>query len=267
MSATADGPAGREREVLIVLDAGNTQTVVGAYRGDELVGHFRVSTTPERTEDEYAAVLLDLFERRGIDCSAAAGVVIASVVPPLNPVLERLARKYFRVRPLFVEPGTATGLVLRYDNPQAVGADRIANALAARELYGAPAVVVDFGTATTFDVLGPAGDYRGGIICPGLGISADALFQRASRLYRVDVRPPAELVGTNTVAAMQSGLYYGYVGLVDGILARLRDEMGEHRVVATGGQAPLIAGGSRYIDEVDENLTLAGLKLIHELNR
>ena len=257
-----------KRDVLIVVDAGNTQTVVGAYRGDELAVHLRVSTTPERTEDEYAVVLLDLLERRGIRASSAVGVMIASVVPPLHDVFDRLARKHFGCAPLFLEPDTKTGLELRYDDPKAVGADRIANALAAREVYGAPAVVVDFGTATTFDVLGAEGEYRGGIIAPGLGISADALFHRASRLQRVEIRRPDELVGRSTVGAVQSGLYFGYVGLVDGILARLRDEVsGLTRVIATGGQAELIADGSRFITEVDPHLTLAGLKLIYELNR
>ena len=258
----------QDDDVLIVLDAGNTNTVVGTYRGDELVETFRISTANDRTEDEYGAVLNELFERRGIDLAHAVGVVISSVVPPLNPVFERLSRKYFGRQPIFVEPGIETGLAIRYHSPEAVGADRIANAVAARQLYGTPAVVVDFGTATTFDVLGSAGDYLGGIIAPGLGISAEALFQRASRLYRVDVRRPRELIGRDTIGAMQSGLYYGYIGLVDGILERLHEEIEDLRsVVATGGQAPLIAEGSRHIREVNDDLTLVGLKLIYELNR
>ena len=254
--------------VLVLVDVGNTNTVFGIYRGDELVESFRLSTDTERTADEYGALLLPLFTMRGIDPAGAEAVVISSVVPPLHLTLERLAQRYFGKKPLFIEPGVRTGMPIRYDNPTEVGADRIVNAVAARERYGSPVIVVDFGTATTFDVVNAAGEYMGGIITPGIGISAEALFAHASRLYRVDVRKPTELVGRNTAAAMQAGIYYGYIGLVDGILERLLAEIPNVKgIVATGGQAPLIASGSKYIREVDPDLTLTGLKLIYERNR
>ena len=198
--------------------AGQMGTIFGVYRGDELIESFRLSTDTERTADEHGALLLPLFTMRGVDPASAEAVVISSVVPPLHLTLERLAQRYFGKRPLFIEPGVRTGMPIRYDNPTEVGADRIVNAVAARERYGAPVIVVDFGTATTFDVVNAAGEYAGGIIAPGITISAEALFAHASRLYRVDVRKPAELVGSNTAAAMQAGIYYGYIGLVDGIL-------------------------------------------------
>src|SRR5690349_5616850 len=233
-----------------------------------MVESFRLSTDTERTADEYGSLLLPLFSRRGIDPMAADAVVISSVVPPLHFTLDHLALRYFGQKPLFIEPGVRTGMPIRYDNPAEVGADRIVNAVAARERFGAPVVVVDFGTATTFDVVNAAGEYTGGIICPGILISAEALFAQASRLYRVDVRKPPELVGKNTANAMQARSYYGYIGLVDGILERLTAELpGLKTVVATGGQAALIAAGSKHIQEVDPLLTLAGLKLIYEKNR
>jgi type III pantothenate kinase len=254
--------------LLLAVDAGNTNTVFGVWRGDELARSFRLSTDPERTSDEYGAMLLTLFARAGLDPDQVRGVIVSSVVPPLHPTLERLAKSYFGREPLFVEPGIRTGMPIRYDNPAEVGADRIVNALAARELYGAPVVVVDFGTATTFDVVNRKGEYAGGIIAPGILISAEALFAHASRLYRVDVQRPELLVGRNTASAMQAGIYYGYIGLVDGILERLRTEIPDLvDVVATGGQAELIASGSRHIGKVEPLLTLIGLRRIHELNR
>jgi type III pantothenate kinase len=254
--------------LLLLIDVGNTNTVVGVHRGDELVDSFRLSTDSDRTADEYGALILPLLARVGVEPKDADAVVIASVVPPLNPTLDHLARRYFGRAPLFIEPGVRTGMPIRYDNPSEVGADRIVNAVAARELYGAPVVVVDFGTATTFDVVNAAGEYAGGIIAPGILISAEALFAQASRLYRVDVRTPSLLVGRNTAAAMQSGIYYGSIGLVDGILARLIAEIpGIKNVVATGGQAELIAAGSAYIREVNPLLTLLGLKMIYDRNR
>ncbi len=258
-----------DTELLVALDVGNTQTVVGCYRGDDLIGHFRLSTDRERTPDEYGALLLPLLARIGVgDPESVDGLVISSVVPPLRPTFERLGWEYFRRRPLFVEPGIRTGLPIRYENPSEVGADRIVNAVAARSLYGSPVVVVDFGTATTFDVVNDAGEYVGGLIAPGIAISAEALFAQASRLYRVDLRKPDEVVGRNTGAAMQSGIYWGYIGLVDGLLERLREERGElGRVIATGGHAEMIAEGSRLLDEVDPLLTFVGLKIIHDLNR
>ena len=255
-------------EILIVVDVGNTNTVCGVFQGDDFIADFRLSTDVDRTADEYAALLLPLLAKAEIDPATAKGVVICSVVPPLTPCFQQLSERYFHQQAFFVEPGVRTGLAIRYDNPTEVGADRIVNALAARELYGAPVVVVDFGTATTFDIVNSTGDYAGGVIAPGLVISAEALFSHASRLYQVDVKRPEKLIGSNTGAAMQSGLFFGYVGLVDGILERLMEEIPDvQRVVATGGQADLIAGGSIYIQEVNQSLTLLGLKLIHELNR
>src|SRR6476660_4422396 len=253
---------------LVLVDVGNTNTVFGVYQGEELVDSFRLSTDHERTADEYGALLLPLFTLAGLDRQQSEAVVISSVVPPLHLTLDQMGRKYFGKKPLFIEPGVRTGMPIRYDNPGEVGADRIVNSVAARERYGAPVVVVDFGTATTFDVVNAAGEYAGGIIAPGITISAEALFAHASRLYRVDVRKPPELVGRNTATAMQAGIYYGYIGLVDGILERLLAEIpGVRTVVATGGQADLIASGSKYIREVDPLLTLVGLKLIYEKNR
>ncbi|MCM2270863.1 MAG: type III pantothenate kinase [Thermoanaerobaculia bacterium] len=254
--------------MLLAVDAGNTNTVFGLWRGEELVDSYRLKTDTERTSDEYGALLLALLGRRGIAASSISGVVVSSVVPPLQPTLLRLASDYFGRKPLFVEPGVRTGMPIRYDNPAEVGADRIVNALAARELYGAPVVVVDFGTATTFDVVSAKGEYVGGIIAPGILIAAEALFAHASRLYRVDVQPPERLVGSNTATAMQAGIYFGYVGLVDGILERLLAETpGLEQVVATGGQAELVARGSKFIRRVEPLLTLIGLRRIHELNR
>lgn len=255
-------------EALVVFDVGNTNTVCGLWVGDDLVEDLRLASSVERTADEYGALLLPLFRRAGVDPASTRGVVIASVVPPLHQTFTQLSRKYFHREPLQVEPGVKTGLPIRYDNPVEVGADRIVNAVAAREMYGSPVVVVDFGTATTFDVVNEAGEYVGGIIAPGIGISAEALFSQASRLYRVDLRKPDELIGRNTAGAMQSGIYYGYLSLVDGILERLIEELGELRtIVATGGQADLVSGASRFIQQIEPRLTLYGLKLIHERNR
>lgn len=258
----------RERDNLLVLvDAGNTNTVYGVYRDGAFAEVFRLSTDPERTADELGSLLLPLFQDRGLDPRRAEAVVISSVVPPLNPSLERLARQTFGCAPLFIEPGVRTGMPIRYDNPAEVGADRIVNAVAAREGYGAPVIVVDFGTATTFDVVNAKGEYAGGIIAPGILISAEALFAHASRLYRVDIKRPPALIARSTAGAMQAGIYFGYVGLVDGILERLLAELPDTRtIVATGGQAEMIASGSRYLKIVDPMLTLTGLKLIYERN-
>jgi type III pantothenate kinase len=257
-----------KEELLIVVDVGNTNAVFGVYRGATLTESFRIATERERTADEYAALLLPLLTRAGVEPREADAVVISSVVPPSKPALELLSRRYFGRQPLFIEPGVKTGLPIRYDNPLEVGADRIVNAVAARELYGAPVAVVDFGTATTFDVVNGAGEYVGGIIAPGIGISSEALFRHAARLSRVDVRRPERLIGRTTAAAMQSGIYFGYIGLVDGILERLHAELpGLQSVVATGGHAELIAQGSRYITDVQADLTLMGLKLLHDRNQ
>ena len=253
---------------LLLVDVGNTNTVFGIHRKGELVESLRLSTDAERTADEWGALLLPLMADLGVEPKRTEAVVVSSVVPTIHPILVRLSERYFGCSPLFVEPGIKTGLPIRYDNPAEVGADRIVNALAARELYGAPVVVVDFGTATTFDVVNPRGEYTGGIIAPGISISAEALFSHASRLYRVDLRRPDQLIAKNTVGAMQAGIYYGYLGLVDGILERLLDEIeGLEKVVATGGHAELLAQESEYITDVDSGLTLVGLQMVYERNR
>jgi type III pantothenate kinase len=254
--------------VVILVDVGNTNAVFGIFDGDTLKAHFRLSTDPERTADEYAALILPLLERDGLEAGTCEAVMISSVVPTLTPTLRRLSETLFGHSPVFVGPNIKTGLPIRYKNPAEVGADRVVNAVAAKELYGSPVVVVDFGTATTFDLVNKSGEYVGGIITPGLEISAEALFSHASRLYRVDIDKPDELVADNTAGAMQSGLYFGYLGLVDGILERLlREVKGIKTVVATGGQSDLLAEGSRFIERVNPDLTLLGLKIIYDLNR
>ncbi len=269
--------------MLFVVDVGNTNTVLGvfaaaedgnaaagrngAHHYEKLLANWRVTTRQSSTVDEYGVLFRNLFSMAGLEASRIHGIVISSVVPPLDPVLRQVCERYFNSKPLFVEPGIKTGMPVQYDNPAEVGADRIVNGVAAFEKYGGPCVVVDFGTATTFDCVSAQGEYLGGVICPGIGISADALFQRTARLPRVEIRKPSRVIGTNTVGSLQSGLYYGYLGLVDGILELLLKELGEQtRVIATGGLGAMIGPGSKYIKTVDDLLTLEGLRILWERN-
>src|SRR3954463_9185762 len=233
--------------MLLVLDVGNTNTVLGLYDKAELRAHWRVATTKTQTVDEYGVIFRNLFSMDGINAKQVRGIIISSVVPPVDSTLREVCEKYFKVKPLFVEPGIKTGMPVKYENPAEVGADRIVNGVAAFEKHGGPCIVVDFGTATTFDAISKKGEYLGGVIAPGVGISAEALFERTARLPRVDIRKPERVIGTNTVGSLQSGLYYGYLGLVDGILELLLAEMGkETKIVATGGLASMIGKGSKY---------------------
>ena len=254
--------------MLLAIDVGNTNTVLGVFEGAALRQHWRVETSHVRTSDEWGILTRQLFAAASLDPARVDAVAISSVVPPLAQALEQMAQRYFGRKPLFVGPGVKTGMPILYDNPREVGADRVVNAVAAWQRWKCGLVVVDFGTATTFDAISPKGEYLGGAICPGIAISMEALFRHAARLPRVEFARPPQVVGRNTVHSMQSGLVYGYVGLVDGLCARMQEELGfPTKVVATGGLAPLLAGVSRTISEVDEHLTLEGLRLVHELNR
>src|SRR5262245_47503008 len=254
--------------MLLTIDVGNTNTVLGVFRGEELIANWRLTTAREQTVDEYGVLTRNLFTLAGLDRDAITGVIISSVVPPVNWTLAEMSRVYFGKKALFVEMGVKTGMAVLVDNPAEVGADRIVNGVAAFHKYGGPCIVVDFGTAITFDAISAKGEYLGGVIAPGLGVSSEALVARAAKTPRVEIKDPGKVIGTNTVTHMQAGLYYGAIDMVDGMLARMKKELGENaKVVATGGQARLVAKGSKHIEHTDDFLTLTGLRLIWEKNQ
>ena len=250
--------------MLLTVDIGNTNIVLGVFEGDKLVESWRVATRKGQTADEYGVLCRNLLGLRLIKAENIHDLAICSVVPPLNDAFQEMSRRYFHHEAYFIDPAEQDLMEILYHPPSDVGADRIVNAVAVRERLGCPAIVVDFGTATTFDAISPQGQYLGGIIAPGIGISSEALFARASRLPRIEIKRPAEVIGTSTVSSIQSGIYFGYVGLVDGILRRMKAELGNPRVVATGGLAPLIESESTEIESVERDLTVHGLKIFYD---
>ena len=254
--------------MLLAIDIGNTNIALGIFEGETLRATWNVATDIDKTADEYAVLLLNLLPMEGLNLSDIDHVSIACVVPPLLTIFEELSQRYFNISPLIVGPGVKTGVRICTDNPREVGADRVANAAAAHHLYSGPMILIDFGTATTLDVLSKEGDYLGGAIAPGILIAAEALFERASKLPRVELVPPEHAIGKNTVTTMQSGIIFGYVGLIESLVNRMNHELGQDAyVVATGGLAAIIARQTKVVNTVNMHLTLIGLRLIHELNR
>ena len=253
--------------MLLVIDVGNTNIVLGIFKDQELVDHWRVSTDRLRTTDEYGVLIRHLFYLNGVNSEEIDAIIISSVAPPVMPTLERMCQRYFGLTPLVIGPGVKTGMDIKYDNPREVGADRIVNAVAAYEKFGGPVIIIDFGTATTFCAVDKKGTYLGGAICPGIGISTDALVQRTAKLPRIEVVQAEKVICRNTVESMQAGVFYGFVGQVDGIVTRMRRELGcKAKVVATGGLAVIVAPATDAIDVVEPMLTLEGLKIIYDRN-
>ena len=254
--------------MLLVIDVGNTNIVLGVYKDTELLDHWRISTDRQRTTDEYGVLIRELFYLNDLRADDINAIIISSVVPPVVPTLERMCQRYFGLSPLLIGPGVKTGMDIRYDNPREVGADRIVNAVAAYEKYGGPVIIVDFGTATTFCAVDAKGVYLGGSICPGIGISTEALVQRTAKLPRIELKRTDSVICRNTIESMQAGVFYGFVGQVEGIVSRMRRELAmSARVVATGGLAVVIAPATKAIDVVEPMLTLEGLRIIYERNR
>ncbi len=255
--------------MIVVMDVGNTNIVFGVYEGKKLLNHWRMTTDKDKTSDEFGMFLMNIFNHEKIDVGNIEAVVIASVVPPIMYSLEHAIKKYFKLDPIVVGPGIKTGINIKYENPREVGADRIVNAVAALEIYKGPLIIVDFGTATTFCAVTSNAEYLGGVICPGIKISAEALFQKAAKLPRIDLAKPDTVIGRNTVSSMQSGIVYGYVGKVDYIVKRMKKEMKEDniKVIATGGLARMIASESETIDEISSLLALDGLRIIYDWNK
>ena len=254
--------------MLLAVDIGNTNITIGVFDGSKMKATWRVATGVHRMPDEYASLILHLFEHEGIASSKITDTILCSVVPPLTGVFEEMCRHYLKVSPILVEAGVKTGVRISMDNPREVGADRIVNAVAAHQLYGGAVIVIDLGTATTFDAVSEEGDYLGGAIAPGIAIATEALFSRTAVLPRVELTHPKRAIGRNTVAAMQSGIVFGYAGLIEGIVTRIKQELGgKAKVVATGGYAELLARETPAIEEVNPDLTLIGLRLIYEMNK
>ncbi|WP_419882631.1 type III pantothenate kinase [Peribacillus sp. B-H-3] len=254
--------------MIFVLDVGNTNTVLGVYDDETLKHHWRIETNRHKTEDEYGMIIKSLLEHEELSFEEFDGIIISSVVPPIMFALERMCKKYFRIKPIIVGPGMKTGLDIKYENPREVGADRIVNAVAGIQEYGSPLIIVDFGTATTYCYINEEKQYMGGAIAPGIGISTEALYSKAAKLPRIEIARPDDIIGKNTVSSMQAGILFGYVGQVEGIVARIKEQSQiSPTVIATGGLAGLIASESDVIDIVDPFLTLKGLQLIYKRNR
>lgn len=261
-------PVKRGTKFLLAIDIGNTNIVMGVFEGEKIIASWRIATSVHRTADEYAATLFNLLPMNGIRPERIRSAILCSVVPPLEPTFERMCQNYLGIAPLVVGEGLRSGVRIAIDNPREAGADRVVNAMAAHHLYGGPLIVIDMGTATTFDAVSKEGDYLGGAIAPGIEIAAEALFTRTAKLPRVELQMPKRAIGRNTVAAMQSGIVFGYIGLIEAIVSRIRQELGgQARTIATGGLSQLLAKETSCIEIVNLDLTLIGLRLIHELNQ